>query len=502
METSLSKKNRIIILPADSRPASTRLPALVAAAAGLDCALPPPDMPGALDTPADCGAVFKWLDNMLEMDDRISAVALSCDLVAYGGLVQSRLPDSATEITALKNFNFFRELRKRKPGLKMYAFGTILRDAVTASDEASFAEWKEQMGGGPGGSGPGGVRRRNLAVNRLAIRLAGDGVFDFLTIGKEDTAAGNPNGDEIELLKNDAVGFGARKTIILSGADELACLCVARAAADLRGITPSFFIDVPQHTLDRVPLYEPMPLEENLRLEIEAAGGRTANFPDSADFTLMAVMDSQQPDLFLQQLDNAADTGQKLDEEFINNLDRHLEKSRRVGLIDARYVNGSAPALVEHLLDRAVYFRLTACAGWNTTANSSGTVVSKCVASAAAGNGEPAEPVLRAHIDFMLERLVEDYIYSVLVRPKIIGLTGGSLRITDIDSAEKLLFRESAAALESICDKYLLNRRLPVEPAGGALAMVDSCTVSEALFPWKRIFESVIETETSYRLLQ
>ncbi len=490
---------RLVLLPMDSRPASTRLPARMAALAGFELIMPPLDILGTLDSPAARDAVFAWLDSRLEQP--VDAIIISCDMIVYGGLVQSRLPDTANEITALKVFNYFRELRKNKPALKMYAFSTVLRDAITASDESSFGNWKKQMDGKSRSTVESGIiRKRNLSVNRLAVRLAGDGLFDFLVIGKEDTAAGNPHGGELESLNDDAFSFGERKTIVLSGADELACLMIARAAADIYNLTPSFFFDIEQSILETTPLYEPLSLEENLRLQVRAAGGRIASFPDCSDFVLMAHMPNvgtKQKDLFLEQIENekSGDESATPSEKLIENLQNHLNKSRTVGLVDAENINGSSPELIESLLERQLFFRLAAYAGWNTTANSSGTVIAQCAAGLS-GNGNLSQKKrLRCRFNFLTDRLLEDYLYSTKVRPNIISSTGDKLDISNREEAERILVEECDSELQKMMSTFFINRTLPVDPSGKYVAVPDSGTIRSAVFPWNRFFETIIETE-------
>ena len=72
----------IAVLPLDDRPVSCDLPARVGAIAGAEVRLPPRDLLGNLERPADRAALGAWL---LEAAQDADAVVVAIDTLAYGG---------------------------------------------------------------------------------------------------------------------------------------------------------------------------------------------------------------------------------------------------------------------------------------------------------------------------------------------------------------------------------------------------------------------------------
>ena len=78
----------IALLPLDNRPCNLQFPAQIAAIGGAQLLAPPVNRLGQFNQRADCDALRAWLDDLPE----VSALIVSIDMLAYGGLVASRKP--------------------------------------------------------------------------------------------------------------------------------------------------------------------------------------------------------------------------------------------------------------------------------------------------------------------------------------------------------------------------------------------------------------------------
>src|ERR1039457_190873 len=79
---------RIAFIPMDDRPATAQFPQATAAICGVHLEMPPPQLLGHFTKPGDADAIGQWL---LSLDTQgLSAVVVSSDMLAYGGLVASR----------------------------------------------------------------------------------------------------------------------------------------------------------------------------------------------------------------------------------------------------------------------------------------------------------------------------------------------------------------------------------------------------------------------------
>jgi hypothetical protein len=490
--------NRIFLIPLDSRPPNTRMPEQLAALGGFDLTHPPLEILGDLRRPADRPRVRAWLENHIGRGG--GALIVSVDMLAYGGLVPSRKADTSPE-EALMGLLFLRDLRARHPNLKIYTFNVILRDAGTVSDDKSFERWKREMKGASGESAAESpLRRRNYEINRAMIRWAGEGIFDYLILGKEDTAEGNPFGGEISKLKAEAKKSGGGRVSVQTGADELAMLLVARHVSGTVSPAPSVFIDAAEAELAAVPRYEPGPFGETLESQIKSAGGKIVKKADRADVVIMPYIRKKQSDLFLDQLNGRETPDPAPSGKWLSRVETHVAAGRAVGVADALHANGSSAALVEALVDRGLFFSLAAYAGWNTAANSAGTAAAQAIIAEVALRRKPAGVFPMnlyrgsALMNLLLERLVNDCLYSFFVRGELARAAGSPMSLSNPRETEHDLKFKITTKFRSFLWRHLKNKRVKVfGESGQDYAFTESSVIRDAYFPWGRLFEAVIE---------
>jgi len=485
---------RIVFIPLDSRPVNTFLPEQLAGLAGMRLVRPPMKLLGDLKNPADRPRVIEWLSGRLEKG--ADALIVSVDLLAYGGLVASRKPDASFR-DSLSALNNLKKIRRRFRDLPIFAFNIILRDAITITDDATFEEWKKQMkGAGRGNAGVSPLRRRNFEINMEMVRWAGEKVFDFLVIGKEDTAEGNPNAAEFAALKAMAAKRGGGRVSIQTGADEIAALLVARYVTGAAGRRPAFYIDAAESDLKIVPRYEPAKLGNTLRAQVKAAGGRLVSGAEKADAVIVPRVAKNQKDLFLEQLKGKEIKEAAIPAAWLKKIEKHVEAGRAVGVVDAVVLNGASRAVAEGLLKCNLFFRLAGYSGWNTTANSAGNVIGQtaivAVARKHSSPGVLAERICAAH----LERVVNDYIFSAVVRGEMAGRFESPMAMKCPEKENRTLGSTMERHFRVFMKKYVENRELEVFGGDGVTIKVTSCRLEKVYFPWGRLFEAVTVTKT------
>ncbi|GHF97837.1 hypothetical protein GCM10017783_07100 [Deinococcus piscis] len=245
------------LIPMDSRPATSRLPAAIAGLKSDTLKVVPRDLLGTAQQGADPARLLEWLRTEgAGAADEPLIVAL--DALAYGGLVQSRKStDSAARVRS--RLLPLREWQ-RETGRPVYAFITIPRhpDAVD--------------------------RERNYAAAQLLTRWAAAGVFKELHIAWDDALPGSPAPAEGAKLAQFAAEVAPNNVRVYPGADEVLALLSARALSPAPKTLQAVYSD--PKLAQEVIKYEGIPLTESVENHAEAAGFRMAQQGQSADMTV------------------------------------------------------------------------------------------------------------------------------------------------------------------------------------------------------------------------
>ena len=223
-----------VLLPLDSRPATSTLPAAIAGLNGAPVSLLPVGLLGNAQRGADPARLQAWLDAQPTQGPLI----VSLDALAYGGLVQSRTsPLSAAEALAR-----LAPLRARAQAQPTYAFITLPRSPDATN------------------------RARNLDVVRQMIGWAAEGVFKELHVTWDDALPGSPAPQEAAALSS-----GAPANVrFYPGADEVLASLVARALSPERARLRVEYSDPSKQ--DAVIKYEGIALSASVALHAQASG--------------------------------------------------------------------------------------------------------------------------------------------------------------------------------------------------------------------------------------
>jgi len=418
----------IVFVPMDDRPVTWRLPVMLGQIAGRTVATPPQTLLGNNLEPGDPDGIIVWLNAQAP---RAQAYVLSSDMLAYGGLVPSRVPGPsyADAYTRLREID---RLHVRYPDAWIGVFGTIMRLAPTGvpagtpffapypvwsylqqyanlhdplePSEESEAQRLRTLIGSPVLEAYLQTRARNYGVDHLLIDTARAKSIDRLVLGQDDAKPFGLHVPEVHALQAylDAADLGDRASIE-PGADELGMALVANALARAARWTPRIAVhySTPQGASYQDPL-EYAPIGTTIDRLIALCGG---------------VRDDVSPDLALYV--HLPSTGAALDDAFLASIRADAAAGRPVAVADLSFEGNYAQqrAFATALLSSGLASRLDAYSAWNTDANTTGTALAEAIA-AGAGRRLHSYDAL-AHRTFTYLRFVDDVDFHDDVRPAL-----------------------------------------------------------------------------------
>ena len=480
---------------------------MLGAIAGQPLRTPPRDSLGTYLRPGDPQAIADWLRGDATRD--VSALVASSDMIAYGGLVASRIPGvSASQ--AYVRLRDLAQLKSERTIPYVGVFGTIMRLAPTgvprlgaakdyyatgatvddlqayanlpdppqsAGDRAKAQRLRAKIGA-PTLATYLATRARNRDADEWALQMASEGGYDRIVIGQDDAGPVGLHLKDVAALKKTARAFDLReRALIEPGADELGMVMLARAFARNVGWSPSVEVIYSRPdgggVVDRL---EYVPIDTTIGAIVAACGARRVTGP-GADIELAV---------------RVADTGANDETAFEQRLADDVAAGRSVAVADLTFLSGKPgdeqQALTKALLARGIAGKIDAFASWNTDANTIGTALPEAIA---AGSGRRAGRYdARAHAQFMLDRYADDYAFHQFVRPEL----DDTLRARDIDTTLLLPYiaREAASENRAGLWPYALQLLADIYPRyrDGGLTIT---------LPWDRTFETQLDVRLRNR---
>ncbi len=553
---------RIGLIPLDERPANTRYPAMLAAIAGAELALPPAESLSARRRPADCAALGRWLAAEAPQRD---ALIVALEQLGHGGLIAART-SAEPAATILARLEPLRALRRAHPHLTIYGFSVITRvsnanDAV--EEPAYWAEYGERLyalsqlldrrrQGQPVAAElavleaaiPVAHRRdflsrrlRNHAVNLANLGLLEDATLDLLVLSSDDTSpVGLPSAEKAwiagwgELLglaadggrwtvdgeaaalpgtQHSALSTQHSSLLMYPGADEVACVLLARLLNARAGAAPSVAVRyAPPEAAANVAAYEDGPIQLTVERQLLAAGGRLAEdgaaliphpsspiphppslIPHPSSLVPHPSSLIPQADLWLgvnaplprrAEWDSAHAEAERAERQgalatLVAEASAQLAAGTPVAIADVAYPNGADPALSDALLGGIDLGALAAYGAWNTAGNTLGCVIAHAFVARLITTAEGRA----AHMRFLLHRLVEDWGYQQLERAELRGWLRATTGHPDPQTPEIVAAAE--ARIEARLGAFIA--RLP------AFGETFRITPGSVRLPWGRTFE-------------
>ena len=502
---------KIVFIPHDNRPISSKQTADVVQRVGYDVITPPRELLGNREDWGHPDALWTWLDENLAQPG-VKAAVISSDAMIYGSLVGSR-KHSFTRDQVLARAARFDALQRSHTKTPLYVFGSIMR--TPRSGEASGHEEpeyyrrygadifrytvlrdKEEVEGLSrrerkeydflGRLIPKealadwmGRREKNYAVNEYLIDLLRKhGTFRYLTLGRDDNAPFSQTHLESRHLTEAGADLGKTRFQTMAGIDEIALLMLTRAVNEQKHEIPFVYARYNWgRGADTVPAYSDEKISTSISDAVFAAGGMMVRAPEKADVVLTV---NTNPDGRTYEANAVLNDGTPRDGTtyFADIVSDYVAKGYPVAVADIAFANGSDNALMDEMQRRGLLYKIQAYAGWNTPTNSSGFAL---------GEGMLVRHMDGDSIDYLLTtRYLDDWAYQANVRNTIARqltwLRGDGFYGNLGTKMDAVSMRSSRMM------NQFIEENLP------PIAEVDTVVVT---FPWNRMFESDILPEDS-----
>ena len=492
---------QILYIPLDDRPVCLDYTVDTLKAAGWEVKTPPSEYIASYNREGDADQLFAWLESNAPF---ASAAVVASDSLIYGGLVQSRTHQLSEAVLADRTTRLL-EFKEKYGSMSLYVFTTVMRSPKASSapvepayyqqygskifrlgalldkSEVAKLSWMESLEKrNLSKIIPEAVladlysrRNKNLAVTKRLLAGTDNGSFDYLLLGRDDTATYSDAHRDARKLTVINDQLTQRKARFFAGADQLGLVLLTRAVNKIKGTVPivsTFYTKGAGG--NTIPAYEDDNVKTTVRSQILAAGGWPATSNKYADL-VMAINTPEDGNTW--QADDNRNSKEKDDarKRFLQTVKSYLGKKKKVAVADVAYANGSDNALVNGLFENDLAWRLAAYAGWNTAGNTIGFALAQGL----------MEPRLahEAKNDLLMIRYLDEWAYQANVR--------GELR-KEVVWPRK--WQEGAFSPEQ---KTLLETMLASKVREFVSVYLPRETLSKWNFslPWNRTFEVKVE---------
>jgi Protein of unknown function (DUF4127) len=519
--------SKVLLIPLDDRPPCLQFPVKMGLIGDVEVVTPPRNLLGRFTEFGKSDEIIKWIktQNLKSFD----AAIVSLDMLSYGGLVAMREYET-TESEALKRADFIRELRKSAPKMPIYGSSVIMRlaptgNVVNESYRNNLSKWAEisvdetkkfetieleKKIPTEALEKYKKARQRDLKLNLYAVELVRDKVIDYLILSQDDA---KPNGVHItdreqliEFVKSNNLG---EKVAIQPGADEVSMLLLARTMTDKYKYRPKIkAIYSDEKIADQFMPYEDRPLRKTVSFHIKAVGATE-------------VTDEKAADILFYVFVSRFESGKA--ESFVREIAKNIDSDKRIILADVDpkgEIQGADIKFTDEM--RGIGFRRFAgYASWNTAGNTIGTALPHGIMFSVIQSKygfpkrnwtmHPREVEQRKRILsrvslaqtwFLLNRLLDDYVYHSIVRPKAITFAKDkNWNVFRFDSEQTKTVEEfsSPKIKESIWQN--LNSISPILIPFASWSVCENVDAFSFTLPWGRTFEAEIDFKLSCKIL-
>jgi len=490
------KMKKIVLLPLDERPCNYDFPYKLFQSEELEIVRP--DYLGDKKRPADIEQIKTFL---LKECETAYGVILSVDMLLYGGLIPSRLHQDKLDV--LKNrLQIIRELKKKNPGLKVYAFQCIMRCpnydgneeepdyysqygikifnegvlkhkcSLAMADENELNQLRMQI---PQEILTDYEKRReiNRSLNMETIKYYKEGYIDALVFPQDDSAPyGYTAIDQMMIRRRIQEESLTDEILLYSGADEVALTLASRLLNDRKETMPKVFVKYASEAAKTmIPLYEGVRLSTTIGYHILSAGCTQVEQSENADFILVITA----PDCNMEEASEQPSLSPNYNAErnmaeIIRFIAQQIKMGKRIAIADNAYANGGELDFIRILNKHHLLFQICGYAGWNTNGNTLGTVLAQAIYDYHYGD-------TRQRRNFLAERYLEDVGYCGFVRKKVIEqITDMGYDYCDISDEDTVVADMVKRELIGFTNQYLPS-------------IADKVIISHVSMPWKRMFE-------------
>lgn len=507
------RPRKILLIPVDDRPAVSQFAQMIGSMADVEVETPPEGFLGKFLTPGSPDSILLWMKNkdLAEYD----AVIVNADMVAYGGLIASRVDRSSYNLASDRLRELWR-IRKTCPDVPFYVFSALMRIAPTATDETrayrtelyywAIAQEKYRQEKRPETlkaiqryekkipsdklKSYIATRQRNVQIQQDLVRMTYHGAFDHLVFGQDDATPQGPQVPEIAAINKEITRLNVNQKVrYCSGIDQISNNLVSLVLSDLTKYKPTIrvaFAD--DQGRKKVAAYETNSIEVSLRDQIATSGGKLEKPGDPYDYTLYVNTPDPNPNAF---------------EDFLTNLKLEADQGFPVAVADANlgWTGTADPNLFAAITDNQRVPKLLGYAGWNTAGNTMGTTIPAAntylLARHIGVDPYKREVALRT---FMLHRLVNDYYYHRYVRPeayKLVESLQNGIRDQVFNDEHlvrvNLFVRDRMLQhLQTTFDEQIKGRPFTIGTTVYRAVGLKNVTVK---LPWPRVYEVFIDFE-------
>jgi hypothetical protein len=508
-QANLKPSVRILFIPLDDRPPCLQFTQQLGIIGNAEVITPPKELLGRFTTAGESDKIINWMkqQNLKSFDAAIIAI----DMLAYGGLVASRAFNVEAE-PALKRIEFMREIRRKVPGLKVYAQNVIMRLAPTADGKngayrAELAKWAEISVAkdeklraetevletkipAEALADYKKARQRNLNINLKAIDFVRAGIIDYLILSQDDAKpAGIHVADRVQLVAQTKRLGLANKIAVQPGADEVSMLLLARALNQHYNVAPKVkAVYSSSAAANTVMPFEDKPLKETVSYHIKATGSQE-------------VKDEQQAELLFYVFASRHEAGKAT--SFVEEIENKIRQGKRIIVADidpVGNVQGGDSTFTMELARRGLLPELNSYASWNTAANTIGTTLPQGIIFNISerkllNNKVIASRIWTAQNWFTFHRVLDDYYFHGLERSRInkhFGQAGLSSTILDDKANEKVESYSTEQLLKSFSElSKIYERKLPNSKQ--KTVQCEQPSNMSFKLPWNRTFEAEID---------
>lgn len=495
----------VLYIPLDNRPVNYQNAIELARLAGFNPVFP------TQEQLTGNSKLSNWLAGQTHHQ---GAAVLSLDALLYGSLVESRkhnlaMDELANRVNLIKNiknddhlvYAFISVMRAPMAntphtmpdyyntyGAKIFKYGALMdKDRLGVIEPSEAKRLGELTNEIPEEYLKDFTTRRdkNYQATVQVLKLVQQGYIDRLVISKDDTAPYGFTRMEAEGLAKLVQQYNITgKVEFLAGTDECGQLLLAAMANKLgEGVgdrAPRVYVDYAYPALaGDIPLYEDIPLEQNILLHIKAIGAELTALPGKADLVL-AVHNGPGPG-GPQQQDAYEVTEAR--QQFIERIKNYNARGTPVAIADVNRPNMADAGFMQILNTHYDLSQLAGYSGWNTAGNSVGLALSQgIIATGHTGAGAPG--FAEKQRDIILKCLLEDWGYQAITRPAIREKVPVEQQTLMADpQLEQQTTAEIAKMLNEFAERNLWGDFGNVE-------------VKEVNLPWHRLFDIDFEVQT------
>ena len=458
----------LLLLPLDARPVCYQTPQLLAAMAGIPLYLPPLALLGslqALKQPADAAPLLAWVHEVLAQHQAPQAIIASLDLLAYGGLIPSRVGQETLEALQQQVLAFYGALQ----GCRLHAFSSILRIPAYNNAEEEPDYWATQglalyhysvalhrcQEEGLALPAPNAHidplvlkdfvarRQRNHALNRWHLEAGLQGLtppLNTLAFCQDDTGSHGLNVQEAQELAAllQQQGVPPQQGWVQTGADEVAHTLLAQVALAHTGHRPPHIPKVwvaytaPQGG-EAHAKFDGQPLQAVVAQRLAACGAQAVASVEEAH--LVWLIHGPLAETEGAMGDHCEGRAPQLNAPLQHaEAQRVVQQAQRLGLplllADVASANGGDMALFEALFEvnkaqEPVDTWLYAYAGWNTPGNTLGSCLAMGLLRWWAEQQGSYAPAVGRHLLWL--RFMDDLFYQGQVRAQLKAQHGGNI---------------------------------------------------------------------------